>query len=403
MAEAWGDTTDVSVLVIADKSGRYGRQLLAGVGQYARQRARWTLGVVDVHHWSERTLPAAEGVIAQITDRSLREALKGHGTVVNVGDGIECPGLPQVHCDHREIGRLGAEHFLERGFQHLAYLGRAEGWYAHERRHGFVARAGQAGTVPVEYWLKDWATRPNQKAELENWLLGLRAPCGLMACDDSCAQLAAALLRKRGRGCPEQVAVLGVDNDELICELQPVPLSSVALAGERVGYEAAAMLEGLMKGEPAPSEAVVVAPVGVVARRSTDVRAVTDELVSRAMEYIRLHATDPANTQHLLNYLGVSRRQLEQRFAAVMQRTPAAEMRRQRVEKAKQLLANTEMAMGEMAVTCGFGDGARLAKVFRREVGMTPLEYRRRTRLISVREVSSVSRSGAEAGSHATS
>lgn len=370
------------ILVIADKAGKYGRQVLAGVGKYAQQQGQWTVGVLDARDWTSATaLPAVGGIVAQVNGEAMRAALRGLGAVVDVGDSGDDRGFAVVRSDHREIGRLGAEHFLERGFQHLGYLGRQECWYAHERHQGYAARASEAGVAVVEYWLKDWRSRPAQVAAAQAWLGALRAPCGLMACDDSCAHIAAALARKAGKACPEEVAILGVDNDELICELERVPLSSVALAGERAGYEAAALLDQLMQGGRRPEGPVIVAPVGVVTRRSTDVRAVEDELVWRAMQYIRLHATDRVKTPHLLTHLGVSRRQLEQRFRAVMGRTPAAELRRQRVEKAKQLLASTDMAMGAMAVACGFGDGARLAKVFRREVGMTPMEYRRRTRV----------------------
>jgi LacI family transcriptional regulator len=370
------------IVIVIDKGAAFGRQVLAGIGQYAQQHWCWNLTVVDLRAWTPEQI-LGEAAIAQVNGPALRQALKSCRAVVNVGDALRCEEFPLVRSDHREIGALGAEHFLERGFRHLAFFGWQERWYACERRDGFVAAAAKRNVQPLELMLQPDHQDPDAKwRQAERWLEALPRPCGLMACDDPCAHTVCARARKLKRRCPEEIAVLGVDNDKLVCDLEPVPLSSVALAGQRVGYEAASLLQRLLDGQRPPAQDVVIPPVGVVTRRSTDISPVTDELVARAMEYIRLHAADPANTQELLAHLGVTRRQLEQRFCSVMQRTPAAELRHFRIESAKQMLANTDVCTARVATTCGFGDGARLAKIFRREVGMTPIEYRRRTRLV---------------------
>jgi LacI family transcriptional regulator len=179
---------------------------------------------------------------------------------------------------------------------------------------------------------------------------------------------------------PEDVAVVGVDNDELICETSRVPLSSVAVSAERIGFEAASLLERMMKGEAVDVGPLCIPPQGVVVRQSSDVLAIEDENVADALRYIADNAHKPIGVEDVLDHLTISRRQLEKRFQTVLGRSPAAEIRRIRIEKAKHLMDSTNLPLSRIAERSGFHDVSFLGKSFRRETGMTPTQYRRRTR-----------------------
>jgi len=202
-----------------------------------------------------------------------------------------------------------------------------------------------------------------------------------MACNDIYSRAVARLCRDHNLRVPADVAVIGVDNDELVCELYDVPLSSVDVSAERIGFAAGSLLADILDGKPVDPAPVLTPPTGIVTRQSTDILALSDELVARAIQHITHHLRERITVQNLLHITAASRRQLEQRFLAAIGRTPAAEVRRQRVEQAKHLLASTDIPIASIAGDCGFPDAPRLAKVFRRETGLPPLQYRLRNRL----------------------
>ena len=178
---------------------------------------------------------------------------------------------------------------------------------------------------------------------------------------------------------PEQVAVLAADNDELLCEACIPSLSGIALTSERIGYEAAALLDRLMRGGRARKRPILIAPTGVLARQSTDTLAVDDPDLARAVAFIRGHAADPIQVNDVLREVPVSRRWLERRFHEVLGRGPGEEIRRVRLQRAKLLLAQTDMAVPQVAEAAGFGSREYLAAAFKEQTGLTPRQYRRST------------------------
>lgn len=370
----------LNIAAITDISGAYGRRVLSGMGRFANQHGGWSLSMVP--SWErdlDGLLHQVQGVLVQANSDWLIAAIQKSGRlVVNVADTFPEYPFPTVISDNLTIGQLAAEHLLDRGFRNLAFLG-TEGWYAARRQEGFGAAAERCD-VRVDVMGVDRVVATSQRA-IGQWLSALPKPVGLMAANDVVARTAARICRSLEIRVPVDVAIIGVDNDELICELYDVPLTSVAVAAERIGFSAAALLADLLAGKKPPEKTVLVPPVGVVGRQSTDVLALSDPLVAQAVQYIREHLRQRLTVQQLLRSTNASRRQLEQRFLKALGRTPAAEIRRQRVAQAKYLLATTDIAIATIATDCGFPDAPRLTKVFRRQTGMTPLQYRMRNRL----------------------
>jgi LacI family transcriptional regulator len=368
------------IAAITDISGAYGRRVLSGMGRFASQHGRWSLSMIPT--WEpdiQGTLNTVQGVLIQVnSEHVLKAVLKSGLPAVNVGDTFADVPLPTIISDHFAVGQIGAEHLLSRGFKNLGFV-EDPGWYATRRREGFTAAAARSH-VHISN-LQPTMDFPAAGDHLTQWLRDLPKPVGIMACNDIWSRAVARFCRSLDLRVPMDVAVLGVDNDELVCELYDVPLTSVAVSAERIGFVAGALLAEILDGKKAAATPVLIPPAGLVLRQSTDVLAVSDEVVTRAIEYIRENLRQRVTAQNLLRLTGMSRRQLEQRFLAAIGRSPAAEVRRQRVEQAKQLLSSTDAPIATVAGDCGFPDAPRLTKVFGRETGMTPLQYRMRNRL----------------------
>jgi LacI family transcriptional regulator len=288
--------------------------------------------------------------------------------------------LTTVMSDNLEIGQRAAEHLISRGFQHFAYFGSEEDLYSRQRHEGFVKAIAAIGKPVLTRWMGSTQAGAAQEQTMQ-WLKSLPKPLGVMACNDVWAKALVELGLQHGTRVPEDVAIVGVDNDDLVCEMCDVPISSVAISAERIGFQAAALLADGMEGKPLPPGPIVVPPMGVVARQSSDVLAIADQEVARSVQFIREHAAEPMSVDDVVAELRISRRRLEQRFQAALGRTPASEIRRARIERARHLLEVTDVPLGQIALDCGFTDAPRLSKVFRREMGMTPSQYRMRARL----------------------
>ena len=182
--------------------------------------------------------------------------------------------------------------------------------------------------------------------------------------------------RQAGLLVPEEMAVLAADDDPLMCEACQPPLSGIALTSQRIGFEAAAMLDRLMRGGRVPKHPITLEPSPVIERQSTQTLAMADKEIARAVAFIRNHAATPIQVANVLREVPLSRRQFERRFQAILGRTPAAEIRRVHLERAKQLLIDTEMPIPDVASASGFASREYLAQVFKQELGLSPLQYR---------------------------
>ncbi|NLX95255.1 MAG: substrate-binding domain-containing protein [Rhodopirellula sp.] len=381
------DTPHVAVLV--DTATGWGRRLVRGILNYG-QHGPWYLWIKSGGQDSPLWLPPGwrgDGIIARVGTRTAARRVGAAGVpVVNIS-AIELPGVefPRVATDLEAAGRLAAEHLLDRGFAHFAYYGLAHRAYVDRHYRGFVeAVSSVCEDCPFYGTASDsgsgartaWLTR---QRGLWRWLKTLAKPVAIVTWTTELGRELIQACRRENLLVPEQVAVLAADNDDLLCEACAPSLSGMALTSERIGFEAAKLLDWLMHGGRSPQAPLLLEPTGVVARQSTDTLAVDDADLARAVAFIRGHATDPIQVQDVLREVPVSRRWLERRFREVLGRGPAAEIRRVRLERAKRFLAETDLPVPEVARLAGFGSREYLAAVFKAEGQLSPRQYRKRT------------------------
>jgi LacI family transcriptional regulator len=367
------------------------RDILRGVKAFAVERPGWVFTPVAPERPAIELARAlrCDGYLAHVFTQPLARALLAlRKLVVSVAGVLPELPMPHVMVDHAEVGRQAARHFLERGVQRFGFVGYPRHAFSVGRELGFREVVAAAGFTldsflerhdriqdPSGFW--KW-NRP-----LMDWLAGLRRPVGILASNDVQGAQVSEFCRQLGFRVPDEVAIVGVDDDDLLCELSRPSLSSVALPGERIGYEAAVLLDRWLRGSRPPKKVVVLPPVGVVVRQSSDLMAVPDPQVSAALRFIREQADRPLRVQDVLREVPMARRALERRFRKLLQRSISEEIRRVHLERSRQLLSQTDLPLSAVATQSGFTDGRQLSVVFRRETGLTPSAFRRRFRLRS--------------------
>jgi len=366
---------------------------LHGIHEYATEHGGWSLVISPEAHF----LPVSslqgwdgDGVIAMINTPDDARIARSLGVpVVNISGALEDAGLPRVRVDYRAAGQLAAEHLLDGGFRRFAYYGLQGFWYARLFGEGFAERVGEYGAKCVVHESPPsiGAAKPWQQgqAELEAWLSTLQTPVGLAASHDNRARMVIDACHRLQLQVPEDVAVIGLNNDTLTCEYCNPPLSSVARNAQQVGYQVAALLDRLIQGEQPPPRDILIEPVGVVRRASTNVLAVEDPQLAKAVRFIQENVGQPFGVQAVLEHSNVSRRWLEYAFQKWLRRTPHAFICETRVAHAQKLLASSdELSYSEIARACGFSSNKRLNVVFRRITGVAPREFRETQRKQSV-------------------
>jgi LacI family transcriptional regulator len=359
----------------------YLRLILEGILAYARQLGNWRfvlspetqyLNLDSLTGWD------GDGVLAVVETLKQRQAAQRlRCPVVNLTGTLRDTGLPTVRNDNVLIGRLAADHLLERGFRRFAYYGPEAILYSEERCRSFTERVAAAG-CSCEAFIAPSSLRPNRpwvwnRTELADWLRGLRCPVGLFAANDERARLALEATLSIGRPVPEDVAILGVDDDPVACLLATPHLTSVAPDSERIGSEGAALLDRLMSGRRPPQQPLLIPPRGLVARASTDIMTADDPALRRVLAEIRSRHDQEFSVKQILHHVGISRSTLERLFRRHLQCSPHEFIARVRVAKARELLAvKPPLRLKEIAHQCGFHDTRRLKLVFQNITGLSP-------------------------------
>ena len=354
---------------------------LAGIARYARQHG-WQLTILDriarqPKGWN------GDGVLVTLRDNPeivafVKSLRRRKIPVVDLTFNHPELRLPRVSGDHAAMGRLAREHFNERNFRHFAWF--STNWLnIHKLRY-----EGFAGKDPVPRWVfseeasKD---RLDDFAWFNRWLGGklksIPRPLALLAYDDADAARALGACLAAGLSVPEDVAILGIGGDRLICENQSVPISSIEHDQGRTGYEGAELLDRLMDGVEPPRKPVLIPPRGITVRASSDFVAATSPVVRHALEYIRSHIGDSFGLTQIAAATGVSRATVARLFDQELGRPAGAEILRQRLELAKRLLAKDELSIAEIAYRTGFCNPAYFTNTFRAAIGLTPKAWRR--------------------------
>jgi LacI family transcriptional regulator len=384
-----GRTAPPHVALIVETSTVFGRQVLRGVGIYLRENGPWSVYI------EQRSIydPAppwlkdwrGDGIISRAAYPELAQLVLHTGIpAIDLQEQVLGLGLPRIVNDNQAIGRMAAEHLLERGFTRFGFIGHPGIAWSEGRFDGFEAAVRAAGHAVDRYrgaarTLRHYHQRSWEKEvdDVAAWLRALPKPAGVMACNDFRAVQLLDACRRAGVAVPEETAVIGVDNETVACEIADPTLSSVVPDAVRIGYEAAATLDSLMRGRRATTAELCLPPTHVVTRRSTDIMAITDPLVASAVQFIRRHACDGINVEDLLRRLDVSRSVLQRRFRDTLHRSIHDAIIAERLRKVKELSAETSLSLPEIAERTGFVHAEYLSTVFKERTGVTISDYRK--------------------------
>lgn len=371
------------VILLIESSRASGRSVLRGVAKYARHHGPWAF------YWEPRGLETvwprlkklhADGIILRDVEKVSDVIRCGIPTIVFGHRKQAVPGVANVMTDSPRIGTMAADHLLDCGFRHFAYCGFDGISWSDIRSHSFAKRVSAAGfQVSFFHQRRRAVARPGEGEEqfMAEWLRSLPKPLGLMACNDDRGQHVIEACKLAGLRVPDEVAVIGADNDELVCELSDPPMSSVAINFERAGYESAELLAKLMAGQRSVSKAITACVTHVVARQSTNILAIDDTHVAKALQFIRLHGREAIQVTDAVAASGISRRVLEKRFRKLLGRSVLSEIRRVRVAQICRLLVETHLSVSQIADSLGYTSIEHIARYFRSEMKMSPLAYRR--------------------------
>jgi LacI family transcriptional regulator len=377
------------VALVIETTRTYGRRIIEGVASYVRENEPWLLHVEPralfdlAPRWLARW--QGDGIIARVVDAKSAKLLRDTGVpVVNVKASADtCLEPPLVANDQPAIGRLAAEHLLERGFRRFAFVGATGYSWSDGRLEGFQSAIEQAG-CPCEQLPKSSQMLRRYRDGLVGeeiqkvaaWLGQLPKPLGVLAADDFLGLELLNACRSSQIAVPEEVAVVGVDNETAICEFSYPPLTSIVPDNVRLGREAAALLDHLMRGKSLPKRQLKIPPKGIVVRQSTDVIAIDDPVVAEAMSYIRETACLGIQVNDVVRQAGVSPATLQRRFHQWMDCSVYDAILNTRLARAKRLLTDTELPLKAIAARCGFKHVEHLCAIFKQKVGRTMKEFR---------------------------
>ncbi len=394
----------LKVALLLETSTEYGRGLLRGIVRYARLNGPWSIHINPGH--LGQALPQAKtwrghGVITRIHSSAMARTIRASGLPVvassleELDAGKQSGGFCEIRTDSPGIARMAAEHLVERGLKHFAFCGFRGVQWSTVREKIFRDRLGELGfacrTRRIEmssgtqqpHWIRSYE---REQPGLVDWLRSLPKPVGLMACSDICGHEVLLASAAAGLRVPDEMAVIGVDNDELLCGLSDPSLSSVALNLEQAGYEAAAALDDMMAGREPRRHIIAVEPTHVVARRSTEVIAADDPVVAAALRFIKDHAGRLIDVPHVVREAGISRRTLERRFAETRGRSVLAEITLCRLERAKRLLLETDMPIYRVAESSGFNSIKTFIRSFQGAEGESATSFRKRFAAEQIRQ-----------------
>jgi LacI family transcriptional regulator len=392
MKKITGKKSTPRVALLIESSRSYGRELLMGIAKYVRIHGPWSIefeeGDPGEHFpkWFGRW--KWDGIIARVSTPPMEVLLRRAGVpVVDLSGSLPEARFPRIRSDEQAVGGMAAEHLLERGFKNFAFCGFNGTDWSDLRRASFERRISEAGFVcqafespgPTKsFSISDYEEHGERhERDLMRWLQSLPKPCGLMACNDARGRQVLNCCREVGVAVPDEVAVIGVDKDEVFCELSDLPLSSVILNTQQIGFEAAALLARLMAGESAESASIVVKPMGVMARQSTDVLAIDDRHIASALKHIREQACAGLDVESILKVVPLSRSVLERRFSQILGISPKAEILRVRLDRVCRLLTESDLPLAEVAQKAGFEHPEYMSRLFKKKMGITPGEFRK--------------------------
>ena len=374
------------VALLIEASSAYARGLLRGIHSYVREHGPWLIYLLEAEQGDARPVLFDEkwkgdGIMAHVGSRRMCQAIqRTQLPAIDLGGLDDLHSFPAVDSDDTLVAKSAVDHLLERGFKQFGFYGDDRFSWAIRRKESFVKLLDKAGYecgvhVGASVNRRGQFNWEHEDEQLAAWIRQLPKPAGVMACHDFHAWRFLEICRRLDISVPDDVAVIGVDNDELLCELATPPLSSVMLDTHRIGYEASKMLDCWMAGKR-PNKSLHIPPVQVVTRQSTDVLAITDSEISQAVRFIRNHACEGIKVIDVLRIVPLSRSVLEYRFKKLLGHTPHDEILRVQFQFVTQLLLETELSVAAIAARVGFRHAEYMTVVFKQRYKLTPREYR---------------------------
>lgn len=380
----------IKILLLTDFSSGYGRSLLEGVVRYAREAGPWAFyrmplyyrelhGDEGVVRWAEEW--GADAIIAQLTDVDLDILNRLDIPIIVQNYKERYHGLSNLTGDYYGTGVMAASFFIRKGYKAFAYYGFLDTVWMRERGEGFRDTVADHG-YPV-YVLDDDGQMSggqwNFDAErVSRWLLDLPKPVALFACDDYYALQITEVCKMYNIDIPGDIVVLGVDNDNLLCNISDPSLSSIELDVENGGYEVGKLLHQFIEKKITAPVDVIIKPVRIVARGSTERFAVSDKYIGQVLDYIDENYRNPLSVDDLIRIIPYSRRVLEKKFKGETGMSVYQYIQQQRIDKFASLLIATHLPLVEAAANAGFTDYKNISRIFVKMKGMTPLQYRKR-------------------------
>lgn len=377
------------VAVLIETSRTYGRELLAGVRRYIAERGPWSV-YMELRALDSPPPPwlrgwRGDGIISRTGSRRMIRAIReARVPTVELRASRLAGSELHVGVDNAALGRMVAQHLLERGFRRFGVYEIDTEDYFEQRRDDFVRTLRASGFDCAVYRAPGHREKPLQwerhQNDLARWIARLPKPAGIMACTDQLGFWLLDACRRAGIAAPEEVAVVGAENEETLCTMASPPLSSVRFNGPRIGYEAARLLDRMMRGHRPPGKPVLVPPLGIATRRSSDILAIQDPHVAQAVRFIRQHACEGITVESILDSVHTSRSTLERGMRQYLGRSPKAEILRVRLQRVQELLTDTDLPLESVARRAGFRHPQYFSAAFKRALGCTPSLYRSRSR-----------------------
>ncbi|WP_026966090.1 xylose operon transcription regulator XylR [Algoriphagus terrigena] len=377
------------VILLLDFGEEYSKALLKGISKYSSENGNWsfcrmplyyreTMGVKGIVEWAKEW--KAHGIIGQLYNEMETEFYESPFPVIAQDFKERFKKLPNITGLYHQTGKMGAEYFLKRGYQNFAFYGFNNIVWSRERAEGFETAVSKAG-FQVNYFEHKKARSTDiwyyKSKSLAKWLKSLPKPVALMACDDNQGVHITETCKHNQIRVPQEVSVLGVDNDVMLCELSDPPLSSVELDIEKGGYDAARALDLMIQGRVKFYRDIPVPPLKVITRTSTNIFASTDDHVAQALDFIHRNIETNLQVADIVKEVPMSRRSLEKRFLEVTGMPVYKYISNLRIEKMAEKLISTDQTIFEIALDMGLQDSKNIARQFRQVMGHTPVDYRK--------------------------
>jgi LacI family transcriptional regulator len=375
------------IVLLIETSREFGRQLLSGINRYSKRNGPWSFykeqdglksSVPPLKNWKP------DGIIMR-NSMIKKELLELKiPTILALHDSMIPKNLPIIKTDSYNIAKMAAEHLLAKGFKNFAFCGYDKYEWSNERKYSFEEFINSAGFKTFNYnsikkkQTNDWKS---EQLQVTNWLKSLPKPVGIMTCNDDRGHHILEVCKLNGYKVPDDIAVIGVDNDPMICEFEDPPLSSIALNIESAGYSAAHLLDRLMNGEKIQGQQIIVLPTHVVQRQSTDILAIKDEDLLEAIRFIHKNATNKIHVNQIVKATNVGRRVLERKFNKIIRKSIYAELSHIRTELISKMLVETDLQISEIVSLFNFTDIAHVSRFFKKEKGIGMSQFRKQNRL----------------------